>query len=121
MGTYTEQDILEWVYEESKTDSGGSGRTPVQLLIVRISIDHKKSSKSLTESVELSLDEFDRMNLYRILRHLNHKRLVDLVDSLGVPLSQEQIEQGLEDHTFLGCVTLTEKGKEDVTTRALCK
>lgn len=73
-------ELLTWIYEEQTKNS----TVPVQLLLLRMAVKTREQDGDLlTMSTELSLDTFDRANLYRLLRELNRRGMVLFVDKKG--------------------------------------
>lgn len=108
-----ETEILEWIDEEGGNDGHQLTTVPVQLLIVRLAVANR-GDEQLTQSTELSLDTFERADLYRILRQLVRKEFLQFVRQDGSTLDEEEgrdLQTKLEEDRALGYVTLTKKGR----------
>jgi hypothetical protein len=119
MALALDSEIMLWIGEEHRGCSGGSRMpvVPVQLLIIRLVLSHRDSG-SLTKSTELSISAFDRANLYRVLRVLHRKGLIEFVDLDGVELKTEELNQMIEQvdqERALGHITLTERGNLELS------
>lgn len=100
--------LLTWMAEDFKGNP-----VPIKCLIVRMAIIHKESDEDLTQSTEISLNAFDRANLYRVLRNLERKGLVVFVNANGMALSEperQSITSPDAADKVLGFVKLTDAG-----------
>jgi hypothetical protein len=101
----SEREVLQWVAE----DSEGALGAPVRMLSLRLAMNLKtKGPGTITGSVELALNEFQKGTLIRILRGLESKGLIYLVSSE---------DNSTESFTTIGSgadVYLTEHGKKEV-------
>jgi hypothetical protein len=114
-----ETEILCWIGEENQGTFGGPVMpvVPIQLLIIRLALSHKEGD-GLTKSTELSLSTFDRANLYRVLRTLHRKQLIEFVHIDGSSLDMSEMQhmaEQVDQEQALGNIRLTDRGKTEIT------
>lgn len=120
MGLELEHDILNWVGEEIFKTSNYGQKTPivpVKVLMMRLALNNREAGEDLSQSLELSLNTFDRANLFRVLRQLEKRGHVLFVDMRGneLPDAQKQALNAPDAaDKILGFVTLTQNGENEI-------
>lgn len=90
-----ESELLFWIDEESREGhaAGSPAAVAVKLLVLRLAVLNRADSGDLTQSVEISLGAFERADLFRVLRQLARRELIDFVDASGEPLEGEALQE----------------------------
>ena len=88
------QQLLEWIREDSSTleGEGRSPIVPIHLLLVKAALLRRQGDASASESVELSLQIFERAAVGRHLRDLLQERHIAFVDADGEKLPVDEVE-----------------------------
>lgn len=111
-----ESQLLTWIGEElaqTLEAKKALSPVPVKLLMMRLAIATRNNGEDLTKSVELSLNTFDRATLFRVLRQLHRKNLIEIVDLRGRKLPENDLQTFYAANAsdkILGFVSLTEPG-----------
>jgi hypothetical protein len=104
--TAPQQLLLDWI-----TDSSGDSSDPVaiHLLLVQRAMHSRGESADLTASTKLSLELFERTAVYRDLRELYTKGLIEFVGTNGlsyVPTEKEISSAGAGENVSFRAVRL---------------
>lgn len=88
-------ELLDWIQDETDSRKAASQGTlvPVHVLLVRMSLRSKANSLDLTQSVELSLKTYDRATVFRTLKQLESRGLIQIVSD-GSPDQSLKQSQG---------------------------
>jgi hypothetical protein len=105
-----EQRLLLWINDEvsGAEASGHAGVASTQLLAVRLAMESDPESAKTTLSTKISLQTFERATLFRGLRALQRKELVQFCSADGAALA-ELSPQEEPPH-----VMLSKKGKQEL-------
>jgi|GEM_PF-6541851 len=111
-----ESQLLIWLSEESdqRLKDQGPEAVAVRLLVLRLALHNRAADHDLTHSVELSLGAFERAEVYRYLRQLARRELIQFVDSQGQALRGQALQEMLSPEApdkLAGFVALTPPGR----------
>lgn len=115
-----ESEILKWLEEEATSLSTAEEQVvsvPIQLIMMRVALSQKRDINALTKSTEISLSAFDRASLYRVLRQLLRRGLIEFVNREGSALSDAELKQlqtNIQEEKELGYVQLTPSGRSEL-------
>jgi hypothetical protein len=83
-----QSEILTWILEETllQQEAGKSGAVSIHYLLVKTALSRRSDGDDLTASVELSLQVYDRVAIYRSLREAYKNGLIQFVDENAQPM-----------------------------------
>ena len=115
-----ETDLLHWIQEETETAVKSNTRTAasVKLLMLRLAVQMREGrDDSLTLSTEISLQAFDRANLFRTLMQLSKRGFVEFLGAGTKVLSPEEVNDMYAKFlagSVLGEVRLSNMGNQEI-------
>jgi hypothetical protein len=114
-----DQKLLYWIENECSENTGLSEQRgiSIKLLLLRLALEKRGDTKELTHSVEISLQSFERADLFRGLIQLSKKGLIQFVGTSGKMMSLPEIKdlygRFLAGSDY-GAVEITPKGEQEV-------
>jgi hypothetical protein len=114
-----ESALLAWIHEESEHESinNETPRISIKLLLLRLALENRDRPETVTHSIEVSLQAFERANLFRSLMQLSKRGFVSFIGSGGKPLSLEAIQELYAEFLAgkaMGEVALSPMGAQEI-------
>ena len=114
-----ENALLAWIHEESEHGSlnNETPRISIKLLLLRLALENRDRAETVTHSIEVSLQAFERANLFRSLMQLSKRGFVSFIGSAGAPLSLEATQELYAEFLAgkaIGEVALNPKGAQEI-------
>lgn len=119
MTALIETELLRWIGEEALQGSkeGALNVVPLRMLVMRLALLNNIPSDGLSKSTELALNEFEQVELIRLLRQLSKKNLINFTAHEGAKLNDEQskdLGRSVFAGGIMGSITLTQLGQTEV-------
>ena len=89
-----EAQLLSWLSEEidGMRKINGSCVFSIKLLMLRLALSMRSNETSITESTEISLQSYDRSNIFRNLAQLNKKGFVSFIGPNDTFLNLNEVQ-----------------------------